>query len=600
MGGSAKTSGQMGHWGTGKWHIRLLGRFDVRSASTEAVRFPSRSAAALLALLALEKGKEFAGEELRELFWPESDGDRQAQNLRRAVSDIRRVLEEGLPLGSVIGTPRGRVVLNTEQVSTDVERFNALVSSIDDVGAMQEAVSLYSGPLFASSSVSWLIGRRMDLEERFSQTVERLTEMLIQRGDTKEAIRIGRSAVVAAQGREDVHISLIRAYRVAGMDVEALRQFEELERILDDTWGEKPSIRAFEALNNETDARADVTPGSWSEPDMEPSGGAVPLGSKFYVRRREDAEVTYCIDRHEGVLLLQGPRQVGKSSLLARSLEHARSTGSSVGLCDLQSLGEPQLAQADTFFRTLAFGLAKDLDLTLDFAEVWSEWLGPNVNLDNAAENILKRAPGQVCWALDEADLLFDRPYTNDFFGLLRSWHNRRALNPSGPWAKLTLIITYATEAHLFISDLNQSPFNVGIRVPLKDFTHEELVDLASRYSGLPPNAPELVGGLTNGHPYLSRRAFAYLSKEGSPTALESTASLQDGPFGDHLQRILISVAQDPENLAEVKRLLSGEGFLHPTTRYRLWSAGITSMTSEGSPQFRVPVYGPYLRSALA
>ena len=66
-------------------------------------------------------------------------------------------------------------------------------------------------------------------------------------------------------------------------------------------------------------------------------------------------------------------------------------------------------------------------------------------------------------------------------FGLFRSWHNERSLNPDGPWGRLTLAIVYATEAHLFITDLNQSPFNVGTRLTLEDFTFEQVAELNGR-----------------------------------------------------------------------------------------------------------------------
>jgi hypothetical protein len=65
--------------------------------------------------------------------------------------------------------------------------------------------------------------------------------------------------------------------------------------------------------------------------------------------------------------------------------------------------------------------------------------------------------------------VLFSHKYASDIFSLFRSWHNLRALDPYGPWCRLTIAIAYATEAHLFISDLNQSPFNVGTRLTLED-----------------------------------------------------------------------------------------------------------------------------------
>ena len=91
-----------------------------------------------------------------------------------------------------------------------------------------------------------------------------------------------------------------------------------------------------------------------------------------------------------------------------------------------------------------------------------------------------------LVWGLDEVDRLFPPAcFGSEVFGLFRSWHNRRALDPSGPWSRLTLAIAYATEAHLFITDLNQSPFNVGTRLTLEDFAPAQVADLNGRY-GLP------------------------------------------------------------------------------------------------------------------
>ena len=75
--------------------------------------------------------------------------------------------------------------------------------------------------------------------------------------------------------------------------------------------------------------------------------------------------------------------------------------------------------------------------------------------------------PQSVLWAVDEFDRLFTSPLGGEGCGLLRSWHNARAWDPGLPWNRLTIAIAYATEAHLFIDDLNQSPFNVGTRLML-------------------------------------------------------------------------------------------------------------------------------------
>src|SRR5256885_8625763 len=105
---------------------------------------------------------------------------------------------------------------------------------------------------------------------------------------------------------------------------------------------------------------------------------------------------------------------------------------------------------------------------------------------------VLAKIPEPIFWAMDEVDRIFTCDFGSEVFGLFRSWHNARALDPGGPWSRLTLAISYATEAHLFITDMNQSPFNVGFKVTLEDFNREQVADLNQRYathsaSGYPP-----------------------------------------------------------------------------------------------------------------
>src|SRR5204863_6992379 len=96
---------------------------------------------------------------------------------------------------------------------------------------------------------------------------------------------------------------------------------------------------------------------------------------------------------------------------------------------------------------------------------------------------VLGRLETHLVWGLDEVDRLFSCPFASEVFGLFRSWHNERALDPAGPWSRLTLAMSYATEAHLFITDLNQSPFNVGTALALRDFTAEQVGELNQRYA---------------------------------------------------------------------------------------------------------------------
>ena len=60
---------------------------------------------------------------------------------------------------------------------------------------------------------------------------------------------------------------------------------------------------------------------------FEPAGGAVPIGSPYYLERETDRRFAAALEAQESVVLIKGARQVGKTSLLARGLAQARRSG---------------------------------------------------------------------------------------------------------------------------------------------------------------------------------------------------------------------------------------------------------------------------------
>src|SRR5207248_9173699 len=185
--------------------------------------------------------------------------------------------------------------------------------------------------------------------------------------------------------------------------------------------------------------------------------------------------------------------------------------------------------------------LARQLRFQDDFEGEWPEIFGSNLNMENFLRELLDASEEPLVWFMDEVDKLFAAPFASDFFGLVRSWHNSRSTEPDGPWRKLTVVIAYATEAHLFIQDLNQSPFNVGRRLEMEDFNLQQMVDLNGRYGGpMKSNSEaERLQDLIGGQPFLARRALDLLATgKLDLQELEAQAERDEGPFGDHLKRI--------------------------------------------------------------
>lgn len=340
-----------------------------------------------------------------------------------------------------------------------------------------------------------------------------------------------------------------------------------------------------------------------AERKIEPPGGAVPLDSKFYLVRPTDALFLDALRRRDSIVLVKGARQMGKTSVLARGLQQARAEGSRVVVTDFQKLNASDLESAEAFYVALGGLIADQLDLDVYPEDVWKERRAPSVNFERyVRREILGKVDGPLVWGMDEVDRLFTCPFGSEVFGLFRTWHNERAVDPEAPWSRLTLAIVYATEAHLFITDQNQSPFNVGTRLELKDFNAEHVAELNARH-GSPLRDGEELGrfySLLGGHPYLVRRGLHEMFTGGlTLDAFEELAGRDEGPFGDHLRRILVLLARDPV-LADITRAIVA-GYPCPTSEafYRLRSAGVMSGDTQAELRPRCRLYADYLKRHL-
>jgi len=203
---------------------------------------------------------------------------------------------------------------------------------------------------------------------------------------------------------------------------------------------------------------------------------------------------------------------------------------------------------------------------------------------------------------MDEVDRLLTCPFGSEVFGLFRSWHNERSLDPASPWEHLTLAIVYATEPHLFITDPNQSPFNVGTKLELRDFTVEQVAELNERYGSPLKDQTEVSSyyRLVRGHPYLVHNGIFEMKRgDLSLSALESLADQDEGPFGDHLRRILVLLARDAALTEAMREVLRGNPCPTTDSFYRLHSTGLVSGHSAREATLRCPLYANYLERHL-
>ncbi|MDX1524505.1 MAG: AAA-like domain-containing protein, partial [Anaerolineae bacterium] len=330
-------------------------------------------------------------------------------------------------------------------------------------------------------------------------------------------------------------------------------------------------------------------------------GGAVKLRDPLYIRRNADADLENEILRSGTTTTIQAPRQTGKSSLLVRALHHARENDRKIVNLDMQTVGREEQASPNNFLLYLAKFIVRNLRLNL--AEVdtaWQSSLGPQDKLTYLFEDyILPQCNTTIVLAIDEADRLLKTDYYQDFFSLLRSWHNKRALEEV--WEKLNIVLVISTEPYLLIHEPHQSPFNVGLKIYLSDFDSKQISELNQRH-GAPLQTNELAELMTllNGHPYLTRQAMYLLSanKYTWPDLVNNPID-DHGPFGDHLWRNYLLLQDEyalQESLREViqhQRCTDEFGFT------RLLRAGLIKGNIDAC-NFRCDLYKMYFERKLA
>jgi hypothetical protein len=245
------------------------------------------------------------------------------------------------------------------------------------------------------------------------------------------------------------------------------------------------------------------------------TGGTLRPDAPSYVERQADRDLWEGLLQGEFCYVLTS-RQMGKSSLMVRTVKRLREEGVAVAVLDLTAIGQNlTIAQ---WYDGLISRLGQQLDLEDELFEFWSahQELGPLQRWLNAIEEVvLKRIPGRVVVFVDEIDIVRSLAFsTDEFFAAIREAYNRRSRDPA--FHRLSFgLLGVATPTDL-IRDTRMTPFNIGRRVELNDFTADEAEPLARGLGPDPYTSKALLQRIlfwTGGHPYLTQRLCRALAE---------------------------------------------------------------------------------------
>jgi len=336
----------------------------------------------------------------------------------------------------------------------------------------------------------------------------------------------------------------------------------------------------------------------------EPSG-AVPLTSGLYVERPPIERDCYQEVMQPGALIrIKAPRQMGKTSLMARILRHAKDEGCEAIPLSFQRADSHLFTDLDKLLHWFCTQIGRRLNQVKCLEEYWTGYGSKDKCNAYFEECLLENIDRPLVIGLDEIDRVFPhREVADDFFALLRSWYESARYGDfsSELWEKLRLVIVYSTEVYVPL-DINQSPFNVGKNVDLPEFHDDQIKDLGQRYnltcsSDFINQFMQLVGG----HPYLTRKAFYHLGRNDVTfEELMNTASTEAGIYSDHLRRHLLNLENYPELAGALYQVVtrSKPVDLDAESAYKLESMGLVRLKcNEATPS--CDVYRQYFRDHL-
>ncbi len=240
-------------------------------------------------------------------------------------------------------------------------------------------------------------------------------------------------------------------------------------------------------------------------------GGCLPPDALTYVQRPADRELWQRLRAGDFCYILNS-RQMGKSSLRARTSQRLRAAGVACATIDLMRAGTCNITVDQWYaglIRCLAvgFGLMPEFDLRRWWRD--RSLLSPVQRFSEFLEQVLlQRLQQRIVIFIDEIDSVLSLPFdADDFFAAILACYNRRADRPH--YRRLSFVILGVATPRELLRNPYHTPFNIGYSIQLNGLQRPEASVLAAGLAKVARDPETLLDAIlswTGGSPFLTQK----------------------------------------------------------------------------------------------
>ena len=343
--------------------IRLLGEFSFVYGGAEVQGMHGDRVQSLLAWLLLHQDAPQSRQHLAFLFWPDSPESQARTNLRNLLHTLRQNLPDA---ARFLAATNLTLQWQGEGVSLDVTEFRHWCAAGAEAqkqgnlpaarSAWENAVAAYRGELLPGNYDDWIIPLREELRDEYDRALERLTLLLEEMGDLREALIYSQQRLLQDPLNEAAYVGQMRLYAALGDRAGIRRVYEQAATLLRRELDVEPAPSTQAAYADFLRAAPEAAVARHLPPPAPAAEQTAPTPARravglpvypiaFIGREREQAELAQLLaDPDCRLATIVGPGGMGKTRLATQTARgHASVFRDGVVFVGLSGVTDPAL-----------------------------------------------------------------------------------------------------------------------------------------------------------------------------------------------------------------------------------------------------------------